>query len=307
MLKYLENNVIKYLLYSFIIVMVLLINLYFQVDIGLLLIVLSLFIIIDMIFGINRMKQLEIKCQQIEKGKFSEVGFIGFEEELIKLTIKTLTDDYLLDLKNIEKEQAEFEDYIQMWVHEIKLSTANIKHVINNLEDTVSSSELENIDESIERILAFSSTNLMENNNKFEKTPLSEICNTAIKLQMYNILQKDIKIVTDYDQSSSVVDKFWLAFALKQIINNAIKYGASEITVSVQNKIITISDNGIGIDSGELDLVFDKFYCGTRTKELVKSTGVGLYLVKVITAKFGYDIKLNNSQQGLDVIIDLNW
>lgn len=306
MRKYLENNVIKYLLYSFIIIITLLINLYLQVDIGLLLIILSLFIIIDMILGINRMKQLEIKCQKIKNGKFSEVGFMRFEEELIKLTVKSLTDDYLLDLKNIEKERAEFEDYIQMWIHEIKLSIVNIKNVINNLEDIASSSELENIDESIERILAFSSTNFMENNNKFEIMLLSDVCNTAIKLQMNNLLQKEIKIVTNYDQSRCVIDKFWLAFALKQIINNSIKYGASEITVSVQDKMITISDNGIGIDSGELDLVFDKFYCGIRTKELVKSTGVGLYLVNVITTKFGYDIKLNNSKQGLDVIIDLN-
>ncbi len=306
MLKYLENNVIKYLLYVFIIIFVLLFNLYVQVDISLLIFVLILFIIIDIILGIKRMKKLEIKCQQIEKGKFSEIGFTGFEEELVKLTIKSLTDDYLLDLKNIEKEQADFEDYIQMWVHEIKLSTANIKSVINALEDTASSCELENIDECIERILAFSSTTFMENNNMFEKIYLSEVCNTAIKLQMNNLLQKDIKVVTEYDQSTGVTDKYWLAFALKQIINNSIKYGASEIKVSVLEKIITISDNGVGIDSGELDLVFDKFYCGVRTKELVKSTGVGLYMVNTIITKFGYEIKLNNSKHGLDVLIDLN-
>lgn len=306
LLKYIENNILKYMIYSLLFIAILITSLYINFSQVAVITIYGLMIVIDMISGINRLKQLEQTCSHITKGSFADLNVKYYEEELLKVTIKQITDDYYLKINEIEQTNADFNDYMELWIHEIKLSVANLKNLTENNGNFNIFKEIENVDSSIERILALSSIEQIANHNHFERVLLREVCNKAIKLQMNNILCNEIKIITDCDDSSVIADKYWLTFVLKQIINNSTKYGASSITVSISNNIITISDNGLGIDSGELGLVFDKFYCGLRTKDIVKSTGIGLYLVKVIISSFGYKINLANSKVGLDVIIDFN-
>lgn len=305
-LKYIENNSLKYMLYSFIFITLLIAKLYINIPLITITIIFLILIGIDIIIGTRRLIELEEVCTRITKGDFSDLDFKTYEEEAIKLTIKEVTDDYLLKFKEIEQEKKEFDDYIELWIHEIKLSIANLKNMSEKSRDFKINSEIENVDSSIERILALASTKQIASNNCFERIMLREVCNKAIKLQMNNILTNNIKIITNYDDSSIVIDKFWMTFMLKQIINNSTKYGANTIEVSVKDNIITISDDGLGIDSGELNLVYNKFYCGIRTKDIVKSTGIGLYLVKSIISDFGYTITLESSNKGLDTMINLN-
>lgn len=92
-----------------------------------------------------------------------------------------------------------------------------------------------------------------------------------------------------------MIDKVYFAIAINNILSNAVKYssGNSElmITAKVVNKelLITLSDNGIGINAADIPFVFDKFY---RVRQgnvhNVKGLGLGLfYTQKIITAHGG--------------------
>ncbi len=92
-------------------------------------------------------------------------------------------------------------------------------------------------------------------------------------------LEPGIRARTDYHA---------LGRALKAVIENAIKYSHPDnriVEVKLarerRNAVISITDNGMGIPSGELKNIFDRFYrIGNDSTRRVKGTGLGLYLVK---------------------------
>ena len=103
-------------------------------------------------------------------------------------------------------------------------------------------------------------------------------------------------------------DKTLLKIALSNIIENSIKYGASEINFILEkykNKIILrIKDNGIGIPKEKLPFIFDEFYRvdESHNKE-IKGFGLGLSIVKNILTL--HKAKVNvKSEGGVEFIIE---
>jgi PAS domain S-box-containing protein len=98
---------------------------------------------------------------------------------------------------------------------------------------------------------------------------------------------------TDAAQASVDGDRTRLVQVIANLLNNAAKYTpqAGEITLSVDVDVeeglvkISVSDNGIGIDSRLLPQVFELFTQAERTPDRTQGgLGIGLALVKTIVA-----------------------
>lgn len=80
-------------------------------------------------------------------------------------------------------------------------------------------------------------------------------------------------------------DRLMLQMLANNLIDNAIKYGAKDLPVSVllreenEKIIFQVKDQGKGIADEEKDKIFDKFYrVGNSATKAAKGTGLGLYL-----------------------------
>ncbi len=88
-------------------------------------------------------------------------------------------------------------------------------------------------------------------------------------------------------------DKAHFANVMNNLIDNAIKYSGRsvEITIACTRTGISVKDNGIGISSKHLPHIFEKFYRVPHGDiQDVRGYGIGLYYVRQILRKFGWDI-----------------
>jgi two-component system, OmpR family, phosphate regulon sensor histidine kinase PhoR len=94
-----------------------------------------------------------------------------------------------------------------------------------------------------------------------------------------------------------LVDVVHFGNVIKNLVENAYKYSGDnpKIEISTDNidggVLISVKDNGIGIDSAYQPYIFDKFYrVPTGDLHNVKGFGIGLYYVKVIISAHGGSI-----------------
>ncbi len=113
-----------------------------------------------------------------------------------------------------------------------------------------------------------------------------------IKL-LFNKINKKIQIYADRQRIFEV---------LNNLIQNAIKYGNKDGFTEIklaenQNKIIiSIADNGIGIEEKKLPHIFERFYRVDKSRSLQHGgTGLGLAIVKHIIE--AHDQKINVSSE----------
>ena len=235
------------------------------------------------------------------------------EGKILKNTIEAIDKSMLENVNKYKYMTEDYKEYIELWIHEIKIPIATSKMVIENNKNEVTKSideELDKVENYIEQALFYARSNTVEKDYYIRKVVLKEIVNESIKKNKSSLIQEKISIdIHDLDIEVNTDNK-WIVFILNQIIQNSIKYRKKENSVieiyanqGKENVILYIKDNGIGIKQGEITRVFEKGFTGTNGRlSNKKSTGIGLYLCKKLCNKLGIGIELNSVQnEGTEV------
>ena len=235
------------------------------------------------------------------------------EGKILKNTLEQIDKSMLENVNKYKYMTEDYKEYIELWIHEIKIPIAASKMVIENNKNEVTKSideELDKVENYIEQALFYARSNTVEKDYYIRKVFLKEIVNESIKKNKSSLIQEKISInIHDLDLEVNTDNK-WIVFILNQIIQNSIKYRKKEESVieiyasqGKENVILYIKDNGIGIKQGEITRVFEKGFTGTNGRlSNKKSTGIGLYLCKKLCNKLGIGIELNSVQnEGTEV------
>lgn len=202
--------------------------------------------------------------------------------------------------------QEDYKEYIELWIHEIKLPIAASKLVVENNKNEVTKSideELNKIEDYIEQALFYARSNTVEKDYYIKKSNLKDIVNESIKKNKSVLIGEKVAININNVDIFVNTDSKWLVFILNQIIQNSIKYKKQDEILKIdiyakkgkENVILYIKDNGIGIKQGEITRVFEKGFTGTNGRlQNKKSTGIGLYLCKKLCEKLAISIELNS-------------
>lgn len=111
---------------------------------------------------------------------------------------------------------------------------------------------------------------------------------------------KPVDMEIDVPESLTVqADSLHLGNILSNLIDNALKYSGDSVRIIIKADAhsMTIADSGIGIDSGNLPFIFDKFYRVTSGDRYeVGGYGLGLFYVKQITGLMGWSIDVTSKK-----------
>ncbi len=230
------------------------------------------------------------------------------EGKILKNLLEQIDKSMLEYVNEYKYLQEDYKEYIELWIHEIKIPIAASKMVIENNKNEVTKSideELDKVEDYIEQALFYARSNTVEKDYYIKESNLKDIVNESIKKNKSTLIQNKMLINIHNLDKTVHTDSKWTQFILNQIIQNSVKYkkqdNNSEIEIYAkqgkENVILYIKDNGIGIKKGEITRVFEKGFTGTNGRlQNKKSTGIGLYLCKKLCDKLGIAIELNSIQ-----------
>lgn len=164
----------------------------------------------------------------------------------------------------------------------------------------IANKQLKRLGELVENILAMSMERRKTMKLKPEKVLLRTFVEEIAAAQRMRG-EKEIAITVDVDTDVSVeADKAHLSNILNNLIDNAIKYSGDsvEISISGNEREISVSDNGIGIPAKSLPYLFNKFYRVPHgNRQDVRGYGIGLYYVRSILDKMGWSIDVRSKEK----------
>lgn len=208
--------------------------------------------------------------------------------------------------------QKEREDYIRLWSHEIKTPLTRIKLMLE--DDTANVNEdiykqILIIQNQLDLLLTYERLQSFNNDLHFKKVNLEKECNHCLQNLMDIAIDKNLIIQNNIKNVIYLTDSKWLQVIIEQILFNAIKYSHQDgqIKIDFQNNILKITDNGIGIAAEDLPSVFKAGFTGNNIRQNENSSGLGLYLVKLLCKKLAIKIDIQSIEhQGTTVNLHLN-
>lgn len=164
----------------------------------------------------------------------------------------------------------------------------------------IANKQLKRLGELVENILAMS----MERRKTMKLKPETILLRPFIEeiaAAQHMRGEKEITVNVDVDEAAAIeADKAHLSNILNNLIDNAIKYSGDsvEITISGNEREISVKDNGIGIPAKSIPYLFNKFYRVPHgNRQDVRGYGIGLYYVKSILDKMGWNIDVRSKEK----------
>lgn len=148
--------------------------------------------------------------------------------------------------------------------------------------------EVDRLNHIVDQLLLLARFENQKQNIKYESVYLNALILENITRFNEKIASKKILITTDFDGDTYLTsDHYLLSIIISNLISNALKYSntSGKVHLTIKNEIdkvvLSLSDNGLGISSTDLNQIFNSFFRSDVTNHAeIKGTGLGLSIVK---------------------------
>ena len=208
-------------------------------------------------------------------------------------------------------------DFVSNVSHELRTPLALIRLYAETLElGRISSAgkqqeyyeiirkESERLTSLINNILDFSRIESGKKEYSFRETNVADLVRSTLESYRFEIEQNGFQFEQkiDSDVPPLWVDREAIARSLLNLVNNAVKYSATEKYLGVHlyrhndGVNLEVVDHGIGIPAKEQPKIFEKFYrVGDPLVHNTKGSGLGLSLVRHIVQAHGGEVAVESA------------
>lgn len=194
-------------------------------------------------------------------------------------------------------------DDLLAWIHEVKTPLTAMHLIMERMENDALKAPLKyewlRIHLLLDQQLHQKRIDIMENDLYIERIDVEDLLYQEIKTLQSWCIQKGIGFDIDLASTEVLSDSKWLSFVFRQLLTNAVKYSEAtdiEITGTAGDQMtLSIRDKGRGIEPQDLPRIFDKGFTSTVHHNHSASTGMGLYLTKVITDSLLIKIEVDST------------
>lgn len=211
------------------------------------------------------------------------------------------------------RKRTDLEEYFIMWVHQMKTPiTASQLVLANPDEDALPKlrQEMLYIENYTNMALNYLKISNPTTDMVISKRSLDDILSPIIRKYRSQFIQKKIRLHYQVINSEVVTEANLTSLMIEQLLNNALKYtdqGDIWIQFNSETYQLEIKDSGRGIKVEDLPKIFDKGYSGFNGQLNQKSSGIGLYLVKLISQRLDQEVNVQSTlNQGTSFTIQFH-
>lgn len=228
------------------------------------------------------------------------VGLFNFSKARDTLLELEEAKNYIKELKQKNADyKNDVESYFIVWIHQMKTPITASKMLLAQEEvNTIQlKEEMLQIDNYTNLTLSYLKLMNHDKEMNFARTSLHDIIQPI--LRRYSILFINDKTRLHYSRIDDEVltDIQWMRIMIEQLLNNALKYSKGKdiwIEYDVQEQVLIIKDNGVGISEEDLPKIFDRGYSGFNGRINDKASGLGLFIVKQIAERLSQPVTVTS-------------
>jgi len=278
------------------------------------LIIAALFIILIT----NPLRRLTDKIKVLEQGSFEQKIHLHGPVEVRE--IADALENMRLRLHSLELQKSSFIRHIS---HELKTPLAAIREGTELIYDNsvgplnseqkeicdIIRSSVNRLQRLIEDLLDFNIVLDSTSLHSLETVNLAIIIADACNVRKLDIKSKNITLLCDNKPLHIYSNSKQLSVILDNVLSNAIKYSPINGNIQInylaskQSLILTIIDQGPGIDAAHSNKVFDAFYQGKLPENShIKGSGLGLTIVKELLLRLNGNIRITQATTSNDSV-----
>ncbi len=209
-------------------------------------------------------------------------------------------------------------DFINNMTHELKTPISTISLASQMLRDnTVTNTpktiehisgiiyqESKRLTTQVEKVLQMAVFNEGKLKLKFKEVNINSLIASVVLNFELRVKSRNGELSSDLNADPSIIkgDEVHITNVLFNLLDNAVKYSKDEpkIAISTELKdgflVVSVKDNGIGIQKEHVDQIFERFYrVPTGNVHDVKGFGLGLSYVKIIVEAHRGKIKVEST------------
>ncbi|WP_255283556.1 sensor histidine kinase [Priestia megaterium] len=273
----------------------------------------------------------EVLTEKERKRVFRKNGKVRFQYRLYSEVI-TAFYEMAEQLSLAEKERKQLETTREEWMtgisHDLRTPLSTIQgygHMLESGHYNWNEEELKEIGQTL-RDKSEYMVELVEDFSLAFKLKNNVVVLETKKVDVHQLLQHIVlKFVNDrtienvhfsyvpaHLQPFTQADPRWFERMLDNLIFNAIKHNPKNTTITISTAIksdrvlITIQDDGIGMDEETQKNLFDRYYRGTNTTEKTEGAGLGMSIAKAICELHKGHIEVRSTlHEGTAIILHL--
>ena len=261
---------------------------------------------IQQVIKSNEILEKEIQTTDLRWYQMNIIPYVNMRDNRTDGVIITFVEITLRikDLKELEKLIADHEILLDTISHDIKNPLSNLVMAIELFKGVSPHDQkefnalLQIVDSALNKMHKLIKELTEVRKDDFKYKSQDELLNFEhiledVRLTLSdNINAANASIRSEINISEITFSRRKLRTIIYNLINNAIKFKSAErqpaifVKTNIENDFVVISvkDNGMGIDETKLEAIFSKYY---RVENAIEGSGIGLYLVKEIVSNAG--------------------
>lgn len=226
------------------------------------------------------------------------------EERLICATVLDVTE-----IRTAERSRAEMVDYLS---HDLRSPLISALYLLEDGGDPRIEQNIQQSLSMMENLLHIARADTLSE-SRFEPLLMNAVVDNSLDQLLPQAISQKIKFNVD-----TLDDDLWvegdaasLERAVINIVGNAIKYSPENRAINIRlrqdenHAVLTVEDQGVGIDPGMIDQLFTRFKRDQSTAAQFKGIGLGLAFVSRVVLLHGGKVAASNTGIGTRITLQI--